>query len=118
MLPDFIADECVDQRIVNTLRQNGIKITSISEVNPGISDFEIINKYMKDGSVLISEDSDFGEWVFVHKMRNFGVMYLRYQPNDIVKITDSLCRVIFKYNEELRQKFIVITPQKIRVREI
>jgi predicted nuclease of predicted toxin-antitoxin system len=52
--------------IVSALRENRYSVDYISEVNPGLSDHEIVKTVSQNSAILITEDSDFGEWVFVH----------------------------------------------------
>jgi len=67
--------------------------------------------------VLLTEDSDFGEWVFVYK-KQIGVIYLRYHFKDVQKISERLIEIISKYQKELLEKFIVLNVKKIRIRDL
>ncbi len=87
-------------------------------MNPGLSDHEIVKIVSKSSAILITEDSDFGEWVFVHGYRNVGVVFLRYSSNELEAIIKAMLKVVLKYKDDLFKKFIVITSQKIRIREI
>ena len=112
------ADECVDKRIVLKLREDGYQVNYISEEASGISDLNVVKMIEKSSGVLITEDSDFGEWIFVHKCKNLGVIFLRYKKEDLHSISDSLIKVIEKFKRDLFKKFIVITKNKMRVREL
>lgn len=114
----FFADECLHKKIVTALRENGYSTEYISELQPGLSDHEIVKIVSQNSAILITEDSDFGEWVFVHGYKNVGVIFIRYRPNEIEKMTNVILKVILKYKDELFKKFIVLTTQKIRIREI
>ncbi len=114
----LFADECVHKNIVSSLRENGYSVNYISESNPGISDHEIVKMAARESAIVITEDSDFGEWVFVHKYKNIGVVFLRYSTDELAAIINAVLTVISKYQQELFKKFIVITPKKIRIREI
>ena len=50
--------------------------------------------------------------------KQISVIFLRYDSKDIVKITDSLIKVLHDYGASLYGKFVVITVNKIRIREI
>ncbi len=45
----------------------------------GISDKEVLNLAREFNAILITEDSDFGEWVFAHREKITGVIFLRYK---------------------------------------
>lgn len=114
---NIVADESLDYRIVKRLRHNGFEVDSILEQVPGITDIEVMEYAFERNSILITEDSDFGEWVFVHKTRNKGIIFLRYHVKDIESISDSLLQVLNRYKERIFYKFVVISVKKIRIRE-
>lgn len=120
MLPDFIiiADENIDAGIITFLRQNSINVISIYENNRGISDLEIIDLAVKNNAIVLTEDKDFGEWVFAHKKELLSVILLRYHYSEVKKIQKALINLILQYNEKLLSKFSVVTATKIRIRDI
>lgn len=113
----ILADESVDFRIVKVLRNKGIEVIFVTEEDPGIPDNEVIGHAKDKNALLLTEDSDFGEWVFVHKVRNISVLFLRYKTEEIEKISDSLVKTLIDYGDSLSGKFVVITVNKIRIRE-
>lgn len=118
MLHRIIVDESVDIRIVNKLRNENYNVISILEEYRSISDKEVLHLAKKHEAVLLTEDSDFGEWVFSHKKKGFGVIFLRYKQHDLEKILDSLLLVLNRHKDTLFNKFAVIKTTKIRIREI
>jgi predicted nuclease of predicted toxin-antitoxin system len=114
----FFVDECVHKRIVSTLRDNGYTVKYVAEEMSGFSDHNIVKLVNDNASILITEDSDFGEWVFVHGYKNVGVIFLRYEKDDLEEITRALLNVINKYDRLLFKKFVVISKNKMRIREI
>jgi len=113
----ILADESVDYRIIKALRNKGFEVISILEENPGIPDKDVIGLAKDNNALLLAEDSDFGEWVFVHRVRNISVIFLRYKAEEIESISDSLIKTLIEYGVSLSGKFVVITVNKIRVRE-
>jgi predicted nuclease of predicted toxin-antitoxin system len=113
----ILADESVDYRIVKALRNKDFEVISVVEGNPGIPDKDVIDQAKDNNALLLTEDSDFGEWVFVHKVRNISVIFLRYKTAEIDSISDSLVRTLIDYGISLSGKFVVITVNKIRIRE-
>ena len=114
----LLADESLDFRIVTDLMKEGFDVISVLKNYRGISDKEVLNLAKTFKTILITEDSDFGEWVFAHKENDISVIFLRYKHEDIKEISSSLIKVIKKYNVELYGKFVVITVKKIRIREL
>ena len=113
-----LIDESIDSRIVKELRIGNFEIFSVSELNKGITDKEVLQLSRDLDSILLTEDRDFGEWVFAHQEKAVGVIYLRYKVEEISRIIHALLNILVKKNQSLYGKFIVITPDKIRIRDI
>jgi len=116
--PDILADENVNYRIIKDLRSNDYKVYSIFEESRGITDLQVLQKSVDLNALLITEDSDFGEWIFSFHKSNNGVIFLRYRYDRLEELTEKLLLVLDKHNKKLYNKFTVITHQKIRVRSI
>ncbi len=72
----------------------------------------------KFNAILVTEDSDFGEWVFAHNESSIGIIFLKYHYRDLEKISQTLIDTLKKFKKELYNKFVVITPKKVRIRKI
>lgn len=114
----IIADENIDYRIIESLRENGIEVFSVFEELRGIKDAEIIEMCQRTGFVILTEDKDFGEWVFAHKKVNISVILLRYQFTETAEITKALINVINGKSYTIQGRFTTLTKSKIRQREI
>ena len=57
----ILADENLDGIIVETLRQRGIALYSIFELDRGLSDEDIITLSRNPPRIILTEDKDFGE---------------------------------------------------------
>ena len=115
-----LADEGLNGNIVRFLREKGFEVHWILEISSGISDEEVI-RYAKDHTkILITEDKDFGEWVFAHKIDGLTIIFLRYTKEEYEQIVDFL-RLLLPEIENLKSppyQFITINKNKIRRREI
>lgn len=112
----ILADENIDHSIIQMLRKNGISVTSIYENYRGISDEEVISLSKKPPKIILTEDKDFGEWVFSHNQKDISVILLRYHFSETQKIKDTLLEIINTKFELLQNSFTTITPNKIRIR--
>ncbi len=61
---NFVADEGVDNQIVKKLREEGHQVLYIAEMDPGISDDEVLHQANSQNALLITADKDFGELIF------------------------------------------------------
>lgn len=114
----ILADESVDFRIVKELISKNFEVVSVLKNYQGISDKKVLELAREHHALLLTEDSDFGEWVFAHKEKNVGVIFLRYKSSEFKNISDSLIKVLNEHGTSLYSKFVVITPKKLRMREI
>ncbi|MEQ9467351.1 MAG: DUF5615 family PIN-like protein [Ekhidna sp.] len=113
----ILADENIDSRLVSFLRENGIKVAHVKEVRPGISDKEVIEISKNTSQIILTEDKDFGEWVYAHKEKSISVILLRYSSQAKL-ISKVLVDLIKSKNEDLIGKFSIVTANKIRIRSI
>ena len=114
----IVADESVDYRIVTALVDDGFDLYAIVCESLGITDGEVLACAAQRNSLLLTEDSDFGEWVFAHGQKGGNILYLRYGQIDLREIVRAIILVLRNYKNEAVNRFTVITPKKIRTREI
>lgn len=91
---------------------------SVLEDYRGVSDKEVIELARNKDAIVLTEDKDFGNWVFAHKEETKGVIYLRYTSEEVNTICNSLVYLFSKYGEDLYKKFVVIKANKFRVRNL
>lgn len=118
MSPKIVADECVDFRIIEHLRAAGFEVISVREECPSLPDQQVLEFVKSAQAILLTEDRDFGRWVFAHKQKDVGVIFLRYPVSDLDAIIRSLLRVLSTYQTALARKFVVIKANKIRIRDV
>ncbi len=81
-------------------------------------DRQVLEVSREFNALLMTEDNDFGEWIFAHKEKTTGVVFLRYEAKDIYEIINTVINLLDKYNDSLSGKFTVVTVNKIRIRDI
>lgn len=114
----ILADENIDHRVIVALRKGGIQVLSVRESYQGISDAEVIELSKNPYRLILTEDKDFGEWVYAHNERTISVILLRYHISETQQIIDLLLSLILDKGERLFGKFTIIGTQKIRIRTI
>ncbi|WP_160711412.1 DUF5615 family PIN-like protein [Chitinophaga solisilvae] len=113
----ILADENIHTYIIKSLREAGFEVTSITELNKGIKDEEVIEWTLKNDYLLLTEDKDFGEWVFAHHIKDLSVLFLRYAFYEYKEITQSVIYLLTT-QELQRPVFVTLTPKKIRIRQL
>ena len=112
----ILADENIDHSLIATIRALGIKVYSIYEQQRGTLDDSIIELSRNPPSIILTEDKDFGEWVFAHNIKDISVILLRYHFQDTELIREILTKILSESFDDLFGKFTTITTNKIRIR--
>ena|SRR4051794_25859359 len=115
MPQQIVADESVDFRIVNALRDAGLIVYAVAEEFPSISDRSVLSIAVEKQALLITEDKDFGELVFRLKLPHTGVLLIRIEKADH-KLPSVIASIKDHYND-LINKFSVISDNKLRIKE-
>jgi len=112
-----LLDQSADARLVAFLRSLGHDVVRVgADFAPGMPDREVLALAQREGRILITDDRDFGELVFLHGRPHHGVIYLRLGED--AKLTtkiDRLGYVLTHHAGDLDQ-FVVVTPGRVRVR--
>ncbi len=67
--------------------------------------------------ILLTEDKDFGEWVFAHHVKELSVLFLRYSFHEFREIANTVVTLL--KNQALERPFFAtVTTKKIRVRKL
>lgn len=114
----FLADECCDAGLVQSLRASGHDVLYISEENPGATDEEVLLLALKNKCILITEDTDFGELVYRLKKPAHGIILIRISVKDRHLKWEQLKKLIEIYPDRLEGRFIILDSEKFRFRPI
>ena len=114
----FLIDECTDIRLSDYLQSRGHDAPSIvRDYQRSIADRDVLNIASSEGRILITDDTDFGELVFLHERRHSGVILFRLGPRALALQQDRLDYLLDHHAEELNG-FVVVDEDAIRIRDI
>jgi len=114
----ILADENLNARFIENLRNAGFEVLSVSEQFSGIADTSVVALAMQETAILITEDKDFGELVFAHKIARLTVVFLRYKKQEVALMQELLLQVIQAYSIQEGNFFITIAKGRIRVTKL
>jgi len=114
----FFADESYDFAIVRGLRSIGFDVRAVVEDMPGAPDPGVLKTAVSENRILLTEDKDFGEWVFAHKSATAGVVLIRYPSNLRSVMIELMVELVRGHGYELIGKFTVLEPGRARIRSI
>lgn len=114
----FLADENIEKTIVQALKDLSYDVIWIGDDYRSISDSNVLNICVAQKRILITNDKDFGELVFLEKRVSEGVLLLRYEKEDSNEKVKKVIFFIKKYKNRIKNNFIVLSEKGIRIRKI
>jgi predicted nuclease of predicted toxin-antitoxin system len=111
----FLADESCDFTIVRALRAAGHEVLAVGELAPSAGDPDVLSLAMDEKRILLTEDKDFGEFVFARGHRAHAVLLLRYRRSARGAIADDVVRLVSEQGERLLGCFVVVRPGRVRI---
>ena len=113
---NLLADESVDRRIVEQLRDDGHDVLYIAELEPSVSDETVLQRANEHRALLLTQDKDFGELAFRQKLVHHGVVLIRLSGLSNQTKADLVVDALRKRGAEFVNAFSVISPGMIRIR--
>ncbi len=114
----ILADENTHVKLIVALRKIPVDVLSIKEDYRGMQDEDIIILARNTGRIILTEDKDFGEWVFAHNVKNISVIFLRFHFMETEQMIIILSELLKTNRQRFNNKFTTITTRKMRSREI
>jgi predicted nuclease of predicted toxin-antitoxin system len=111
----LLADESCDFRIVRALRAAGHDITAVIEFAPGRDDASVLEIAVHEQRTFITEDRDFGQLVYASTKPGPGVILVRYPSTQRAGLPAIMVEILKTHAEQLRGRFIVVQPGRIRL---
>jgi predicted nuclease of predicted toxin-antitoxin system len=112
----FLADEGVDLSVVQRLRNDGHEVLYVAEMDPGISDEEVLTAANEKQALLLTADKDFGELVYRLGRIAAGVVLVRLAGLSSAKKADLVSATVRNHGGKLVHTFTVISPGMVRLR--
>ena len=112
----FLLDVCTASRSLHSfLLSQGHDVLSALDVDPTASDDELLAIASTQRRVVVTEDKDFGELVFVHRRPHAGI--IRFSSMTVGEQVEAMRELLRHYSAEIEeQRIVVVTPNRIRVR--
>lgn len=118
----FLADENVQQGVVDWLRGSGCPVVTASELGlGGGTDRDVLREAFARRLVVLTHDSDFGQLAIAEGEPYLGIVYVR--PGHIaVNITTETLEVVLRLALDVEPPFVIVAERRadtarVRVRE-
>ena len=113
----FLADENCDFTVVRSLRASGYDVLAAAEDLPAATDRQVIRRALNEERIVVTEDKDFGEWVFAHKEETPGVILIRYPAKARAMLGRAVETLVAKQGSDLLNSFTILEPGRARIRK-
>jgi predicted nuclease of predicted toxin-antitoxin system len=112
----FLLDVCASSRALRMLLTDlGHDVVSAIDTDPRASDTVLLDLAVQEQRVLVTEDKDFGELVFVQRLPHPCI--IRFLDMRVEEKVAAMRELLEHYPEAMQARaFIVVTRGRIRVR--
>ena len=111
----FLADESCDFAVVRALRGGGHDVVAVAEVARGARDPEVVTLARNGGRILLTEDKDFGWYVYAAGEGGVGVVLIRFPSGSRRVLGSAVLEAVHSAGDRLSRSFTVIEPGRLRV---
>jgi predicted nuclease of predicted toxin-antitoxin system len=114
----LIVNENIANSVIQGLRQRGWDVLAVKESMRGADDAVIMNRAESEQRVVVTQDKDFGELAFKHRLpASCGVILFRLSGADPAIDNTRILEVIAS-REDWAGNFSVVTDDRIRMRSL
>jgi predicted nuclease of predicted toxin-antitoxin system len=113
----FLTDVGVGKKVEEWLAENDYDVIAIRDLNPGMSDQEILSIAVQDRRLVITMDKDFGEMVYRAGQQHTGVLLLRLEEASGREKMRVVAEIVSRHADKLAGKFCVYQKGRLRIRE-
>ena len=115
----FLANENIPLDSVHALRRAGHHVLGISEEHAGMKDIDVLKRAVKDKSIILTFDRDYGELIFKYpKLIPEGLIYFRFAPATSEAPALVLLKILKQEHIPLLKHFTIIEEGRIRQRTL
>lgn len=114
---NILADENIACQVVERLLQDGHNVRYTIQ-GLGIADTVVLKAAYHESALILTDDKDFGDLVIQQGLQTSGVILVRLPgipPNQKAEI---VAKVVRTYEHSLMNAMTVITPNKVRIRNL
>jgi len=113
----FIVDVGVGKQVEKYLKSSGYDTVAARDIDPRMSDRDIVVLAAKEGRIIIRMDKDFGELVYHSLLNHKDVLLLRLDDATGIEKAQILEKIITEYSHQLYQSFAVYQNDKFRIKK-
>ena len=110
----FIANVNVEKPLIDFLIEKGYDVKWVADLDKQMSDISICEMAAKEQRVILTNDKDFGEIVFLQRKAIHGIVLLRVRGQIVTEKIGLLKRLLDRHAEKIMNHFVVVMREKFR----
>lgn len=114
----FLADENIERAVVEFIRSKGFEVFYVAETSPSISDTEVLEYAKTNSMIVITNDKDFGEMLYLKKMISSGILLIRSRIETVQAKIELVKIALEKAGHKLKDHFVVVSEKGLRIRPL
>jgi len=114
----FLADENVEAPVIRTLRELGHEVLEVGGLKPGAEDDEVASLARERGCILVTNDKDVGQLVFLQGKRVPGALLLRLPGMSGAEKAPIVRAAVQETGLSFARHFVVVEPGRVRSRPL
>lgn len=114
----FLLDANVQLAVAKALRDDGHDVVRVSDVDPRMTDPAVLELARAQGRILVTNDKDFGELVFLRARSTRGILLLRLSTGDAEEVAKTVVSLVRGTGDRLEGQFAVVTDRRLRLRKM
>ncbi|MBA3871237.1 MAG: DUF5615 family PIN-like protein [Anaerolineae bacterium] len=114
----ILVDECCPSAVAFALRSDGHDVEYVAEDAPSTPDKSVLSRALADERIIVTEDRDFCELVFLNKLPTYGIILVRINQAKRQEKIQRVREVFAHHSAELPHAMITLTLTNIRVRSL
>ena len=112
----FLIDVGVGKGVEEFLAIEGFDTKAVRDINPSMSDREVLRLALTEKRMIITMDKDFGELVYKSNLGHEGILVLRIEDANIADKVRIISEIVTSYIEEINNSFCIYHRGKLRIR--
>jgi predicted nuclease of predicted toxin-antitoxin system len=112
----FLADECLDNRLLVGLRQAGHDVVAARDACPAASDPVVLQLAKRERRVVVTEDKRVGRLIVRSLVEPPGIVLVRVGRSDVPIMVRRLLAAVAREGDRLHGQYVVVTEKRARVR--
>jgi predicted nuclease of predicted toxin-antitoxin system len=108
----FLADECLDNRLLVRLRHAGHDVLAARGACPGASDQVVLELARRERRVAVTEDKRVGRLIVRSLVEPPGIVLVRTGRSDVRTMARRLLATVGREGDRLHRQYVVITEKR------